>query len=59
MVNRLADLYTINRLLFKTTLFRDLLGINWILVTYFCDQDKDHLGNKIQETFAAINILLK
>lgn len=29
---------TVNQLLFATTLFRDLIEINWFTMTYFCDQ---------------------
>lgn len=31
-------LYTVNRLLFAATLFCDLLEINWLATTNFCDQ---------------------
>lgn len=34
---------TVNQLFLVTSLFHNLLEINWFTATYFCDQDADYL----------------
>lgn len=43
--------FTVNQLFFMTTLFCNLLLINWFKVTKSHDQDANYLKNKILEMF--------